>query len=133
MKNLEEQRAEKHREGSRKYYQENRGKRIKATQDWRKDNIDKVNAYARLNRQRTRRACLAHYSQGKLICACCGEKHIEFLGIDHINNDGAQERKRLGHGNIHQHLKNLGYPDGYRVLCHNCNMSRGFYGYCPHK
>jgi hypothetical protein len=20
----------------------------------------------------------------------------------------------------------------YRVLCHNCNMALGFYGYCPH-
>jgi hypothetical protein len=22
---------------------------------------------------------------------------------------------------------------GYRVLCHNCNLARGFYGYCPHE
>ena len=21
----------------------------------------------------------------------------------------------------------------FQVLCHNCNMSKGFYGYCPHE
>jgi hypothetical protein len=27
-----------------------------------------------------------------------------------------------------------GYPNNkYRVLCWNCNLSRGFYGYCPHE
>jgi hypothetical protein len=26
-------------------------------------------------------------------CQCCGESIFEFLSIDHIHNDGAQERK----------------------------------------
>jgi hypothetical protein len=25
------------------------------------------------------------------------------------------------------------FPDGFQVLCHNCNMSIGLYGYCPHQ
>jgi hypothetical protein len=29
-------------------------------------------------------------------------------------------------------LARNGFPDGYRVLCHNCNMALGQYGYCPH-
>jgi len=29
-------------------------------------------------------------------------------------------------------LRRLGYPDGFRVLCHNCNMAYGFYKTCPH-
>jgi hypothetical protein len=29
-------------------------------------------------------------------------------------------------------LKRNNYPTGFRVLCHNCNLAIGFYGYCPH-
>jgi hypothetical protein len=25
------------------------------------------------------------------------------------------------------------FPPEYRVLCHNCNQSHGWYGYCPHE
>ena len=25
------------------------------------------------------------------------------------------------------------YPPGYQVLCHNCNLAKGFYGSCPHQ
>jgi hypothetical protein len=30
-------------------------------------------------------------------------------------------------------LRRDNYPDGYRVLCANCNFSRGIHGYCPHE
>lgn len=68
-------------------------------------------------------------------CQCCGENRVEFLSIDHINGGGAQERKQLGiaGGNrFYYWLRNNKYPDGYRVLCYNCNLSLGFHGYCPH-
>ena len=29
-------------------------------------------------------------------------------------------------------LKKNKYPKAFRVLCHNCNVSYGLYGYCPH-
>ena len=38
-------------------------------------------------------------------CTCCGETEPKFLSIDHT---------------------------GYQILCHNCNMALGSYGYCPH-
>lgn len=30
-------------------------------------------------------------------------------------------------------LEHNHFPPGFRVLCHNCNQARGFYGYCPHE
>lgn len=68
-------------------------------------------------------------------CECCGEAQIEFLTIDHINNDGALHRRKVGKGRrIYADLIKLGFPkDNYRLLCFNCNITRGFYGYCPHK
>jgi hypothetical protein len=82
---------------------------------------------------------LEHYSKGVPHCECCGENHLEFLSIDHINNDGAEHRRKLANnktgnfGRIYYWLRNNGYPDGFQVLCHNCNMAKGFYGHCPHQ
>lgn len=68
-------------------------------------------------------------------CACCGETTPEFLALDHINNDGAEDRKKVGlaGGAFYSHVLKLGCPPTFRLLCHNCNSSRGYYGYCPHE
>lgn len=76
---------------------------------------------------------LGHYSEGHLECACCSEDKIEFLTIDHINGGGTEHRRSIGNGrSFYRWLKNHEYPDGFRVLCMNCNFSLGKYGYCPH-
>ena len=64
-------------------------------------------------------------------CACCGETTFEFLGFDHINGGGVQERRKLGVDPVFT-LINRGRKD-IRILCHNCNLARGFYGRCPHE
>lgn len=68
-------------------------------------------------------------------CICCGEKNWEFLTIDHVDNDGAKHKKELGGASYLYHfLKKNNYPrDKYRLLCFNCNSSRGSFGYCPHE
>jgi 5-methylcytosine-specific restriction endonuclease McrA len=71
-------------------------------------------------------------------CNCCGEHRIEFLGIDHKNNDGNEERRALyGRNNcghvFYLKLRRESVRDDLQVLCHNCNLSKGFYGYCPHE
>lgn len=76
---------------------------------------------------------LNHYSNGELKCTCCGEDTYEFLSIDHVNGGGNQHRKELGSKYIYSWLIQNDYPEGYQVLCHNCNMAKAFYGECPHK
>ena len=67
-------------------------------------------------------------------CECCGEKHIEFLVIDHIEGGGNKERKLLNVYAIYKKLlDNITRLEGYRVLCHNCNAAYAFYGTCPHQ
>lgn len=70
-------------------------------------------------------------------CTCCGETRPEFLAVDHTNGDGAAHRREAGMSNgtrIYCWLKKHGFPkDRFRLLCHNCNLARGFYGYCPHE
>lgn len=68
-------------------------------------------------------------------CACCGESHREFLAIDHVNGGGSRER-RNGYSSTVQMAQKVireNFPKTYRLLCHNCNLARGFYGYCPHE
>lgn len=99
-------------------------------------NKDLILKRARTQSNNIRIEVLSHYSKGILKCACCGEALLEFLCIDHINGDGEKHRKLIGisAGRAFYHwLKNNNYPNGFRVLCHNCNCAKGFYGYCPHE
>lgn len=90
------------------------------------------NRYMRQYQRNKKMDVINHYG-GK--CLCCGESFIEFLAIDHIGGGGQQHRKKSkitsGTGMYRWIVKN-NYPTGFRVLCHNCNMSIGSYGYCPH-
>jgi hypothetical protein len=73
-----------------------------------------------------------HYG---LMCACCGEKEIHFLQIDHISGGGNRHRASLEkHAGWHFYawLVKQGFPPGYRTLCANCNSALGYYGFCPH-
>lgn len=64
-------------------------------------------------------------------CQCCGESTYEFLSIDHMNNDGSAHRKEVGN-KICRWLRKNNYPEGFQILCHNCNQAKGLYGTCPH-
>jgi hypothetical protein len=93
-----------------------------------------------LQQERSKRVHIAakrkifnHYGNGK--CACCGETCLEFLSLDHIAGGGAIHRKEVGGGGIKMYYWLIAndFPEGYRVLCHNCNQAIGAYGYCPHE
>jgi len=61
-------------------------------------------------------------------CVICGEKHYEFLAIDHVNDNGAEHRRSIGDGNqVLREIIKENYPNTYQILCHNCNNAKGFY------
>ncbi len=64
-------------------------------------------------------------------CACCGEKEYKFLGFDHIDGGGNKHRKVTKNKTVKFLIEN-NYPDTFQILCHNCNLAKGFYGECPH-
>ena len=100
---------------------------------WRKSNPEGWQKVHDRHRRKLRNSALDAYGAW---CHCCGEVHREFLAIDHINGGGCEHRRQLGNLNstqFYRWLRNEGYPAGFRVLCHNCNMSLGAYGYCPHE
>lgn len=101
--------------------------------DYIKANPSKANSYNRANYAKKRLEVLSHYSQGKIECACCGENHIEFLALDHIEGGGRQHRKKHSGAYFYHSIVKAGFPAGLQVLCHNCNLAKGFYGECPHQ
>lgn len=68
-------------------------------------------------------------------CACCGERQKEFLALDHVNGGGNKERREKGlstSAQMYMVAIHEGFPARFRLLCHNCNCSRAWYGFCPH-
>ncbi len=113
---------------TRRYIRGSNTIRIKLPKDFVGDSAAKQ----RERRKIVRAEVINHYG-GK--CECCGEDRIEFLCIDHISGGGTQERKdnNLRGAAFYLHLRRQGFPEGYRVLCHNCNTAMGIYRYCPHR
>ena len=84
-------------------------------------------------RQKLRNEIISAYSKNRNCCACCGELRDEFLTLDHVNGDGKNHRKKHPGQGVYYDLRRRGFPDGYQILCFNCNCSIGIKGYCPHE
>lgn len=96
--------------------------------------IEKSRARERAGNQKIRMLVLERYGGSPPKCACCGEGRIEFLSLDHTNGGGLKHRREVGGGAyVWRWCKKNNFPEGFRVLCHNCNLSLGFYKRCPHQ
>lgn len=140
--------TEAQRAACRRHYLKNTQKRLTANRKWRKKNRKYVlsmkrkyyqenraalNVDNRRRKQAIKKQVFERYGKA---CACCGEKHSEFLCIDHLNGGGIKHRKKINtHGGteFYAWLKRNGYPQGFRTLCHNCNMAIAMFEKCPHK
>jgi len=136
-------------EQARRYYRENRKSEQHRHRLYGKKNRVRLRKLARraywLNWKREqarnkeyrlalKRDVLENY--GGVLCACCGEKEIMLLTIDHIKGGGNAHRRRLGvnAAGFYRWLKKKKYPRGFQVLCWNCNRGRWIgKGICPHE
>lgn len=67
------------------------------------------------------------------MCACCGETERCFLVLDHIKDNGTQERQLLSFYGIYNRSLKIEHRSDYQLLCDNCNMGRyRNKGICPH-
>jgi hypothetical protein len=125
MKEWRKANAEHVRNYSKKYNKENVQRNRENRKKWMEANPD----YYTLRYRERRGLVFEHYGQ---LCACCGESNKEFLTIDHIKGGGSKHREEIGPGLYEWLIKN-DFPEGFRTLCWNCNLSLGSYGYCPHQ
>ena len=115
---------------SKKYWKEGK--------TWNQTHAKEYNAHHRKYRQKLRLETLSHYCKGPPRCVCVGLKcwhegpcqviDIKVLDLDHVNDNGAEERKMIFGTNYRGGgyrfliwLKSQGYPEGYQVFCVNCN------------
>ena len=82
------------------------------------------------SKRRTRIKVLEHYSKGQPKCVCCGETEIRFLTIDHIHGGGNKHLKEIK--DLTSWLHRNKCPEGFQVLCYNCNGAKAVHGWCPH-
>ncbi len=86
-------------------------------------------------RQRNRQAKSEVFNAYGGRCNCCGEIETIFLTIDHILPcKGGRNRSHLDLGaGLYKRLRREKYPEGYQLLCFNCNFAKSRLGKCPHQ
>ena len=90
---------------------------------YREKNRAKINAYHSLERLKVKQTILGRYGSE---CVLCGFNDMRALQLDHLNDNGSEERKALGSQKFsgvkfYRYLIKQGLPDGYQILCANCN------------
>ena len=90
---------------------------------YRDTHRSKIREYTRGFRYNLKIETLSHYGT---VCQKCGFSDPRALQIDHIEDNGAEERKSLGGQKFsgwqfYSWLKKHSWPSGYQVLCANCN------------
>lgn len=76
--------------------------------------------YSREHHAKLKIEVIKYYSPN-MVCVVCGFSDIRALSIDHIKGDGAEHRKVMK-GNIYPWLKKNYFPNGFQVLCMNCQF-----------
>jgi len=159
----DELKRQRNREAAARYRERNREKFNQRMRDWREANREtareqsrewrnrklangspeEVAAIRKAESEKSKRAQVmckndVFTAYGGYTCRCCGENEPMFLSIDHVQNNGAEERKSglyagSGHG-FYRWLRKSGFPPGYQVLCMNCQVGKHKNGgVCPHQ
>lgn len=116
---------------SKRDYEKNKEKHYALCAKWASEHREENRQRANAKNAQLRTEAINAYG-GK--CVCCGEIEFAFLAIDHINGGGNKHRKIVGASSqFIRWLKKNNYPTGFQILCHNCNLAKGFYGACPHQ
>lgn len=119
------------KESHKKYVEKNREKVASWNRNWIINNRERYNASKWILADKIKRQVINHYSNGSISCKHCHETDINILTIDHINDNGAEERRSWSsdyekRGGVSQYRKIIkeGFKDGYQVLCFNCNWKK---------
>ena len=97
-------------------HKEDNARRVRRYYQSNKTGMNKIqNNYKR----RLRDKIITRYG-GK--CAQCGFTDYRALHLDHINNDGAEERKVLSNYQIMLKMLKEDLSGRYQILCANCNI-----------
>ena len=114
----------------RKEYHRNYMRRYRTNMGCSRRPSDKVTR--RNGDKELRLKLLDYYSKGTMLCTHCGFSDVRALTLDHLNNNGREENKRLGiktSAVLYRRLRKQDYPDGYMTLCMNCQFIKRYQHY----
>lgn len=128
-----------HRKQCAEYAEKNWERRREIEKQSHQKHRIKRKAYRKKHDAQLRHDAITAYGGYQCSCECgCDTTQPLFLTIDHINGEGKayQMRKESSeHAHIYRWLKKHDYPEGYQVLCMNCNQgkwrNRENPGVCP--
>ena len=108
---------------NREYYEQNkesiRRQKTEAMRKYRAENPEKFRKQSRDAKARLKERLFEMYGHR---CAICGFDDKRALTLDHINQNGNEERRLLGERGVYVRAVNEYRPDEYRTLCMNCQF-----------
>jgi len=114
---------EKQKEYHRKWYQKNkerlRKKKAENMRKYRAENPEKYREQSRNAKKRLKDKVFEIYGH---VCCRCGFADKRALTLDHILNNGAEERKEFGERGVYKRAVDNYLPDEYQILCMNCQF-----------
>lgn len=98
-------------------------KKLEYNRLYREKNRIILREKAKAMRRNYKALVLNHYGNK---CNHCGFDDFRALQIDHVDDNGAEERKSLGGKQVsgwrfYEILVKRNFPEGYQTLCANCN------------
>lgn len=115
----DEARRKKAREYYAKHGDEIREHKKKYMRERRLKNPERHNRQSREAKNRMREKLFNMYGH---VCVICGFNDKRALTLDHIKNNGAEERKSIGPRGPWQRAIKKYRPSEYRILCMNCQF-----------
>jgi hypothetical protein len=118
----------KYKISHQRWYRQNREKQLAASKSWHENNLEKAHDSSRKYNAAIKLDVLSRYGpQGKLQCCWpdCTVIDPDMLSLDHVENNGAEDRKIRGTGvQLYCRLRKEGYPEGFQTLCFNHQMKK---------
>ena len=79
------------------------------------------------NTEKIKEAVVNVLTNGEGTCRWCGQGDLDVLCVDHVNDNGRQHAEECGYrgGNsFYKWLIKNDYPEGFQILCYNCNSKK---------
>lgn len=98
---------------------EARAKKREAMKRYRSENPERYANHSRESKARLKEFVFDIYGRA---CACCGFSDVRALTLDHILNNGAEERKEHGERGVYRRALLPEFRSEYQTLCMNCQF-----------
>lgn len=111
----------------KEYYLENKNHIIEKVNQYISVNRNKHNQWTTQSKLNLKTKVFNHYCNNEIKCENCEQLELELLTIDHIHGNGNQHRKEVGINtgySTYSWLKKNNYPEGFQVLCWNCQYRK---------